>query len=84
MTDANQADTYRRELEDEGGQPVSAGARLSHVQAALDAGRGVYVDLSGVPEQRRSAVVAEIGELVRRAGGGSARPFDKPNPAAAG
>jgi ribosomal protein S10 len=48
--------------------PVSAGARVAHVRRAVEAGRTFYVDLSGVPEDERPAVVAEIKELVDRAG----------------
>jgi hypothetical protein len=51
--------------------PVSAGARVAHVQLALQSGRAVQVDLSGVPEERRAEVVAEIAELVKRASTGA-------------
>lgn len=65
---SNPADTlYREALEAEGGQPVSAGARLSHVRDALEEGRAFYADLSAVPEDRRRALIAELSELVRRA-----------------
>jgi hypothetical protein len=58
---------YRAAIEAEGGQPVSAGARLSHVRDALASGRAFYADLSAVPEERRQALIAELNELVRRA-----------------
>ena len=60
-------DIYRKALESEGGQPVSAGARVSHVRAAVEAGRAFYADLSAVPENRRPALIAELEKLVRRA-----------------
>jgi hypothetical protein len=64
----NQPDElYRKALEAEDGQPVSAGARLSHVRDALASGRAFYADLSGVPEDKRRTLIAELSELVRRA-----------------
>jgi hypothetical protein len=67
MTQASSEERFRQAALAEGGQPVSAGARVEHVRQAIEAGRGVYVNLSGVPEERRRAVVAEIEELVNRA-----------------
>ena len=58
---------YRDALEAEGGEPVSAGARVVHVIAALKEGRAVCVDLSAVPEVKRPVVVAEIRDLIARA-----------------
>lgn len=58
---------FRRAAEAEGGEPVSAGARIAHVRTAVEAGRAFYVDLSGLPESERPAVMAEIKELVNRA-----------------
>lgn len=58
---------YRQALESEGGQCVSAGARLSHVREALAAGRAFYADLSAVPEEKRRLLIQELNELVRRA-----------------
>jgi hypothetical protein len=68
MTQTSQDELYRQALESEGGESVSAGARAAHVRVAIEAGRAYYVDLSAVPEEKRAAVVAEINELVRRAG----------------
>ena len=58
---------YRKALEQEDGERVSAGARVSHLYEAVQAGRAVYVDLSTIPEASRGIVVAEINEFVRRA-----------------
>ena len=58
---------FRQAAEAEGGEPVSAGARIAHVRIAVEAGRAFYVDLSGLPEAERPAVIAEIKELVDRA-----------------
>jgi hypothetical protein len=58
---------FRQAAEAEGGEPVSAGARIAHVRMAVEAGRAFYVDLSGLPEGERPAVIAEIKELVNRA-----------------
>jgi hypothetical protein len=55
--------TFRDLAEDELGQPVSAGARLAHVQSA----RGLSIDLSRVPEEKRPELVATIRELVAKA-----------------
>lgn len=66
MTPVSPDELYRKALEAEGGEPVSAGARVAHVIAALEQGRAVYVDLSAVPEAKRTVVVAEIKCLVER------------------
>jgi len=58
---------FRQAAETEGGMPVSAGARVAHVQLALEAGRGIQIDLSGIPRQKRAEVIAEISEVVKRA-----------------
>jgi hypothetical protein len=68
MTDDFSEERFRQAAEAEDGMPVSAGARVAHVRRAVEAGRIFYVDLSGVPEDERPAVVAEIKELVDRAG----------------
>jgi hypothetical protein len=67
MTHASSEELFRQAAEAEGGIPVSAGARVAHVRGAVEAGRALYVDLSGVPEDNRLAVIAEIKELVNRA-----------------
>jgi hypothetical protein len=68
MTHAVSEERFRQAAEAEGGSPVSAGARMSHVRMAVEAGRVFYVDLSSVPENERPAVIAEIKALVDRAG----------------
>jgi hypothetical protein len=74
MTHPSSDERFRAAAEAEGGMPVSAGARVSHVQLALAAGRALHIDLAGVPEEKRAAVVAEIRELVRRASPGAESP----------
>jgi hypothetical protein len=54
----------RRAAEAEGGQPVSAGARVSHVRASIETGRGIYVDLTKVPVDQRQAVADKIRALI--------------------
>jgi hypothetical protein len=66
MTQASRKKLFRQGAEAEGGMAVSAGARVAHVQLAVESGRAFYVDLSGVPEDKRGALVAEIKELVKR------------------
>ena len=73
MTPAPQNDLFRQAAEAEEGMPVSAGGRISHVRAAVTAGRALYVDLSAVPENARAAVIDEIQELVRRASARTAK-----------
>ena len=58
---------FREAAEAEGGMSISAGARSSHVRAAIEAGRVFYVDLSGLPEDERPVVVAQIKGLVDEA-----------------
>jgi hypothetical protein len=67
MTHSSSEELFRQAAEAEGGMPVSAGARVAHVRMAVESGRALLVDLSAVPEDKRSAVVAEIKELVNRA-----------------
>jgi hypothetical protein len=67
MSPANPEERFRQAAEAENGMPVSAGARVTHVRAAVAMGRGLYIDLSGVPEGERITVVAEIKALVDRA-----------------
>jgi hypothetical protein len=71
LMDRDSRARFRQAAEAEGGVPVSAGARVGHVRTAVEAGRGVYVDLTSLPEQERAAVVAGIKELVARAVGTS-------------
>jgi hypothetical protein len=72
MTDHSTTDPYLRALQAEDGQPISAGARISHVREALAAGRAFYADLTAVPQDKRPALIAELNELVRRASGSPA------------
>ena len=67
MTEITSEERFRNAAESEGGISVSAGARVSHVRMAVDAGRAFYVDLSGLPEGERPAVISEINDLVARA-----------------
>jgi hypothetical protein len=67
MTNVTPEELFRRAAEAEGGMPISAGARVAHIRLALESGRAFYVDLSGVPEDKRPALIAEIKELVNRA-----------------
>jgi hypothetical protein len=71
MPHTSSDELFRKAAEAEGGMPVSAGARVAHVQLALQSGRAFHIDLSAVPEDKRSAVIAEIGELVKRASTGT-------------
>jgi hypothetical protein len=64
MTRTFSEERFREAAEAEGGMPVSAGARISHVQLAVEAGRVFYVDLSSLPEDERPAVVAQIKAVV--------------------
>ncbi len=72
MTKTSSDELFRKAAEAEDGMPVSAGARLVHRRLEVDSGRGLYVDLSGVPEANRPIVVAEIKALVDRFGNGGA------------
>ena len=67
MSHASREELFRQAAEAEDGMPVSAGARFLHVRSAVESGRALYVDLSGVPDEKRPAVVADIKELVHRA-----------------
>ena len=67
MTEPSTAELFRQAALDEGGMTVSAGARVAHVRLALESGRAVSVDLSRVPEDHRSSLVALIREMVRLA-----------------
>jgi hypothetical protein len=73
MTNASSDELLRQAAEAEAGMPISAGARLAHARKAVETGRAFYVDLSGVPEGQRPAVIAEIREVVNRASGEPAR-----------
>lgn len=79
MTQPSLEDLFRRAAEEEGGYPVSAGARLIHAQKAIEAGRGLYVDLSGVPEERRAALASDIKNLVQRATQSAKEPASGPD-----
>jgi hypothetical protein len=58
---------FRQAAEAEGGMSISAGARVMHVRLAVESGRAVVVDLSGVPEDNRTALITEIKDLVHKA-----------------
>src|ERR1700722_10848553 len=73
MTHASSEELFRQAAEAENGTPVSAGARVAHLRSALGSGRAFFVDLSGVPEDQRPALVAAITELVQRASPGTPR-----------
>ena len=74
MTKTSSETRFRQAAEAEGGMPISAGARVAHVRLAIDSGRAVVVELSGVPEASRTALIAEIKELVRKASVRSTNP----------
>ena len=74
MTQANSNETFRQAAEEEGGLSVSAGGRVVHARSAVNSGRAFYVDLAGVPEDDRPAIISAIKELVSRAG---SRPQEK-------
>lgn len=78
MTHASSEELFRQAAEAENGMPVSAGARVAHLRSALASGRAFYVDLSGVPEDQRPALVAEIKELVQQASGPTSHKDLKP------
>jgi hypothetical protein len=67
MTNTSPEELFRQAAEVEGGMPLSAGARVVHLRSAVESGHACYIDLSGVPEEKRPAVMAEIKELVNRA-----------------
>jgi hypothetical protein len=58
---------FRQLAEMEAGSPVSAAARTAHERANVSAGRGLYLDLSTIPEPLRPAVIAELKEVVMKA-----------------
>jgi hypothetical protein len=80
MTNPVTEQMFRHAAEAEGGMTVSAGARIAHVRLALESGRAVTVDLSQVPEDLRSSVVAVIREIVNLAAGRSTKPDVDPIP----
>jgi hypothetical protein len=67
MTHATPEERFRQLAEMEDGMPVSAGGRVSHEQAHVTAGRGVFLDLTAIPEAQRPAVVSELQEVIRKA-----------------
>jgi hypothetical protein len=68
MNHATSEERFRQAAESEGGMPISAGARVAHIRTAVESGRMFYVDLSGIPENERPGVIAEIKAVVQRAG----------------
>jgi hypothetical protein len=80
MTNPSSEQLFRQAAEAEGGMSVSAGARVAHVRLALESGRAITVDLSEVPEDRRSALVAVIREMVRLTAGLSPKAGVNPTP----
>jgi hypothetical protein len=67
MNAASTPDLFRQAAEAENGMPISAGARVAHVRAAVQAGRALYIDLSAVPEDQRATLIDQINQLVGRA-----------------
>jgi hypothetical protein len=67
MTNLSPEDLYRKALEEEDGDPVSAGARIAHVKSAIQSGLALYVNLSAIPAEKRPAVIAEINDIIKRA-----------------
>jgi hypothetical protein len=67
MNDASTPDYFRQAAELEDGMPISAGARVAHVRAAVQSGRALYIDLSAVPEDQRATLIDQINQLVRGA-----------------
>jgi hypothetical protein len=87
MNQSSPNDSYRKAMEADDGEPVSAGARVAHVKAAAEASRSVEFDLSDVPADLRPALLVEIRELIRERAaraaksphvGAAGRPGDKP------
>jgi len=74
MNGTSSQDLFRQAAEAEDGMPISAGARVAHVRAAVQSGRALYVDLSAIPEDKRGPVVAQITELVKSASSSASRP----------
>ena len=56
MSQLSRDELFRQAAEAEGGMPVSAGVRIFHIRTAAEKGSAVYVDLSTIPEEKRSAV----------------------------
>jgi hypothetical protein len=69
MTDTSADALFRQAAEAEGGLPVSAGARVAHVSSTVESDHvlRIAIDLSGVPDDKRPAVIAELREVVNRA-----------------
>lgn len=65
---------FRRAAESENGCPISAGARVAHVQLSFEDGRGVQIDLDGIPREKRPSVIAAIQDLVDHVRSGSEQP----------
>jgi len=61
------SELFRQAAQAEDGMPISAGARVAHLQRSVASGRSLHVDLSAVPEERRSGVIAEVRKLVAAA-----------------
>ena len=74
MNGTSSQDLFRGVAEAENGMPISAGARVAHVRAAVQSGRALYVDLSAIPENERGSVVAQITDLVKRASASAPQP----------
>jgi len=66
MTHTSSTERFRQVAQAEDGMPISAGARVAHLRLALESGRALYVDLSAVPEDQRTALIGEIKEMVNR------------------
>jgi hypothetical protein len=73
MTSPSRERLFREAAVAEGGMSVSAGARVAHVRLALESGRAVTIDLSQVPEDRRSSLVTVIREMVKLTEGEASR-----------
>jgi hypothetical protein len=67
MNHTSPEELFRIAAEGENGASVSAGARQVHIRKAIESGRAFYIDLSGVPENKRLTIVAAIKELVAKA-----------------
>ena len=72
-------DRFRAAAEAENGQPVSAGGRVAHESAWVTSGRGVYLDLTAVPEQLRGRILSDIQDLIRTAVGPSPARAETPS-----
>ena len=68
MADIPSDELYRKALEAEGGEPVSAGARVAHVRAAVQAGQSYNIDLSTVPQELRASVIDHIHKFIAGVG----------------